>query len=293
MKGSSDMKKFIILSSCLVLAAFTACSDTQDPLMSIQAVTTTIEPIFIESKTIATEGTLASSEFFEQTQTISINESAAEDVLSDGNSETEESSGYVSSETSEESITTAEISSSVSESEKEEGNSIYIKTPAVPEDAYEYAKKMFSGMSKSDLVYMGFTSEEAGCAVLENGFCVSSITGNENNSFYFPVSCEGILTGLMLVTYENEKYGFQFGKDEAAAGLNDLVTSHDNAAEIYISGNAFYGVTDETVSVVSYMPLHNDNEIADEIAYLESHRNENGLQTDMIIVAYGNTDSQY
>ena len=42
-----------------------------------------------------------------------------------------------------------------------EGNTVYLQTAAVPETESEYADKLFSGLTKSDLTSLGLTSSEA------------------------------------------------------------------------------------------------------------------------------------
>lgn len=292
------MKKNLITAAALLaLASFTACSDKHEEPISIQAVTTTVEPVFVEQKPPASGETISVTGFSEQAEasekTIQTDEqvqfSSSEDIIPYEEDEiismgSEDDAGDGSAD--EYNVETANVTASASE--RSEENHLYIKTAAVPESAYEYAQKMFSSFTKSDLSYMGFTSDEIRSAVLAEGFCMRSLSRDAyiEDIFYFPVLCDGNFTAMMTVTYNDDgNYGFNFGKDDSAAAMNDLTTSYDNAAEIYVS-SAVYGVTDESVTVLSYGIPYSESAVKEEIAYLESIRKESVPRTDIIIVAY-------
>lgn len=175
-----------------------------------------------------------------------------------------------------------------------EGKALYLKTAAIPEAASEYADKMFSSFTKSDLTSLGLTSSEAKGAILANGFCAKAADENVNteNTFYFPILYDGEAVALMTVTYNGIAYGYQLGKDDMVTALNSLTTSYDNAVEIYVSRSAFYGVTDDDVTVLSYGLSYKESTIKKEIASLKNKRKSNGSQTDIIVV-YGNTDDGF
>lgn len=173
-----------------------------------------------------------------------------------------------------------------------DGNTIYLKTAAVPKAVSEYANKMFSGFTNSELTSLGLTNAEAQSAVLADGFCAKAAGENfdTENIFYFPILCDGKAAALMTVTYNGIAYGYQLGTDNMVTALNNLTTSYDNAAEIYVSKNAFYGVTDNDVTVLSYGLSYNEKTINKEIASLKNKRKNNVSQTDIIVV-YGNADN--
>lgn len=297
------MKKILISAVALIsLFSFAACSDSREAVESIQSVTTTIEPVFVEhispekSEEIqpVTEITERSAQTEEKTlpadtaDTNEINDIPEDiDILEtflDEEVEIEESENYIVpeivAEYSSESLTAVTI-------EEKKEHPVYIKTSAVPESAYEYAQKMFSSFTRNDLVYMGFTKAEANSSVLAEGFCIKSLKENayKENIFYFPVLCDGKITALMTVTYDNGQYGFSFGKDDMSAAMNELITSGDNAAEIYVS-SAVYGVTDNGVTILAYGVPYNESVVEDEIAYLENQRKEGDSQAETIIVSY-------
>lgn len=175
-----------------------------------------------------------------------------------------------------------------------EGNVLYLKTENPPAEAVSYAREMFSGIPKSDLVCDGVTLAEAKKAVLGEGFCAKYVDGE--NGFYichFPVMSGGrILPMLMTVNNYGGSWSFQFGEDNMAAALNGLVTSYDDPAEIYVSDNAYYGVTDNNVTVLSYGIPCNLNMVEEEKDILTNRRKTENSPTDKIAI-YGNPDKGF
>ena len=294
------MKKFILAAAAIfTLTSFAACNDSRETLESLQAVSTTIEPTFVEHIRENSAETHIAAEQTEQPevsgQTVQTEQTfpeeeipviESEDIFDDSFFD---SAAYKYEYTSEASAENSDII---------EGAPIYIKTPAVPEDAYEYALKMFSGISKSELVSLGFTTEEAKSAVMGDGYRIKAISENidADNIFYFPVLCGGNFTAMMTVNYNGEQYGWQFGKDDSINVMNRLnegvlKTSYENPAELYISKNATYCVLNEYVMVLSYSSSYNTDEIKTESEFLgNSRNNSSGSDTDIIVV-YANKET--
>lgn len=173
-----------------------------------------------------------------------------------------------------------------------EGNTVYLKTAAVPEAASGYANKMFSAVTKGELTSLGLTSSEAKKAALADGFCAKAADENteRSNIFYFPVLCSGRITAMMTVTFNGTAYGYQLGKDNMSDALNNLTTSYEDPAEIYVSKSAFYAVTDNDVTVLSYGLSYKESTIKKETDSLKSKRKNDASQTDIIVV-YGSPEN--
>lgn len=302
------MKKIMIAAAAVfVLASFTACNDSQEVLGSLQAVTTTIEPVFVEHiressiETMITADEPEPSETSERTvqtsgtavQDMTVSESASETGDNYEYSEGSESEDVFDDRYFESEAAEYEYTNVTSEEEKTEKNPIYIKTAAVPDDAYEYALKMFSGISKSELLYMGFTPDEAKSAVMGDGYRIKPMEENmdADNIFYFPVLCDGNITAMLTVTYNGEQYGYQFGKDDSLNVMNRLregvlATSFENPAEIYVSKNATYCVFNDCVMVLAFGSSYSEDKMSEEAEFLGTGRNDGSLasENDIIVV---------
>ena len=174
------------------------------------------------------------------------------------------------------------------------GSALYLQTSAVPDKAAEYAKEIFSGFSESDFLYMGFASDEAESAVLGSGFCAKPAKSDVDTSdiFYFPVLCNDKISALMAVTYNGRSYGYQLGNDDISEAMNDIDTSFDDPLEIYVSENAFYGVTDDGVKILSYGIIYSGSEIEKEIDSIKKLHKAKDSETDVIAV-YGNIENGF
>ncbi len=170
-----------------------------------------------------------------------------------------------------------------------EGKPVYISTGTVPEQADDYAEEMFSSMSTGDLVYLGFSKSEAKSAELGDGFIAVDLNENSDSDiFYYPVVCNGEVAAMMTVTYYNKKYGYQFGKDDMSKNLNELETSPDNAAVIYVSDNAFYAAAGDEVTVLSEALPNSPKEIEEEKDAIKDRYASDSKKRD--IAVYGDSD---
>lgn len=170
---------------------------------------------------------------------------------------------------------------------------VYISTAAVPEEADDYAEEMFSSISTGDLTYLGFSKSEAKSAELGEGFTAVDLDKNENEDtdfrfFYFPVVCDGNITAMMLVTLNDGKYGYNFGKEPMCERLNELETSADNAAVIYVSENAIYAAVGDEVTVIGKSFPYSPNKAEEEKAAIKDRYASDSKKRDIITV-YGDS----
>jgi len=175
----------------------------------------------------------------------------------------------------------------------EQRNTVYISTQSVSSEATEYAHDIFSNISETEFKYLGLSESDAKSAVISDGFIAENLTENSESSyiFYYPVVSNGKISAMMTVTYNSGKYGFQLGKDTMAENLNNLKTSYDSPAKIYVSPNAFYAATSEGTFVLSYGLEYSLKSIEKETAKADALYKSNGYQDEQI-VAYGNANGK-
>ncbi len=170
---------------------------------------------------------------------------------------------------------------------------VYISTAAVPEEADDYAEEMFSSISTGDLTYLGFSKSEAKSAELCEGFIAENLSENVNKDsdfqvFYYPVVCDGNITAMMTVSLNDGKYGWQFGKTKMCKTLNELETSPDNAAAIYVSENAFYAAAGDEVTLLSETLPYSLKDIEEEKTAIKDRYASDSKKRDIITV-YGDS----
>lgn len=153
-------------------------------------------------------------------------------------------------------------------------NAIYIDSQAVPQEITEYAKNIFSNLYYEDIEYLGFSYTESSEMKLAPGFCANAYdnTIDASNIYYYPVMCNDDIVALFTVKDNNGIYSYQFGKDDIAISLNNINTSRDNALEIIVSNDAFYGITNDGVFVLSTQPTADQSEIATETENLAAEK---------------------
>lgn len=158
-------------------------------------------------------------------------------------------------------------------------NSIYIESESVPESATNYAKDIFANLNTDDIEFLGFSYNESCNMRLAPGFCaiVMDVTIDTPNVYYYPIICNDEIIALFTVTEINGKFSYQFGKNDLADSLNNVITSTDDSVAIAVSDEAFYGITDNEITVLSALPDADTNIIGDQIALLAEENNSNAI----------------
>lgn len=175
-----------------------------------------------------------------------------------------------------------------------EENAIYIRTERIPKDASEYAQDKFNSLSYSDFKAFGLNRSEAKEAYLGDGFTAKpvGIRCGTYEYYYFPIISHETIFAMLTVSYDmsEDKYSFQTDSDEMSSCLNDISTAYDNPADIYVSDNAFYAVTDNDVEIISYAPSYNLSDIDDEKDYIAEERIKEYYDKDIIISCFEDDD---
>lgn len=157
-------------------------------------------------------------------------------------------------------------------------DSIFIESNSVPKEATDYARDMFSHLYIDDIECLGFTYSVSSEMKLAPGFYANAMNSDvkTDNVYYYPVVYNADIVALFTVTYQNGIYSYQFGKDDMAKALNSINTSYTNAVEIIVSNDAFYGITDNEIVVLSTRPEAIETDVNSEKKYL-STLNESDL----------------
>jgi|GEM_PF-1739322 len=176
-------------------------------------------------------------------------------------------------------------------------DALYIRTDPVPEYINEYAEEMYAHLYPE--VYK-LSRDHILTKTLGAGYRAYSVDDGydrESNCiiYYFPIADkQGSFVATLTIVCGNDGSveGYSFGGDDNAEGLNGLVTSYDDPAEIYISDQVTYAVTDDEVTVLSAYPPYSMTRI-DELKQKlpEIRRANEKAATDDVIMAFGDHET--
>ena len=144
------------------------------------------------------------------------------------------------------------IGSSKETSSEESG--LFIESYAVPSSAEEYAKGFFQDLGAADLEAMELDAEIENLH-LSHGFTVTDMSQNSPDDQYcFPVLENDTVIAMMIVSYNNGKYGLQLGSSDFSENMNTLNTDSQNPATIFVSENAYYSIDKNGINVLETTP---------------------------------------
>lgn len=176
-------------------------------------------------------------------------------------------------------------------------DALYVRTDPIPEHINEYAENLYADLYPE--VYR-VSSDHILTKKLGAGFCAYSVNdGYEpertNVIYYFPLADrQGDFVAMLTIVCDTEGNvkSYSCGGDDNAEGLNGLVTSYDDPAEIYMSDQVTYAVTDSEVTVLSAYAPYSSSRIEELKQMLPELRraNEAGATYD-VIMAYGNHET--
>lgn len=151
----------------------------------------------------------------------------------------------------------------------------YIITQPVPQDVNDYARKQFSTFHVGELIYLGFTPEEAANAKLSPGFFVDGYEGDSKNYHFYVMSGNHIVAELMVHHGEDNSLSCQFGKGKLADALDSLRTTNQTPARIFVTSNAFYSADIYgNVQVLERFIPSSDEKIEGEILQLTNNASD-------------------
>ncbi len=147
---------------------------------------------------------------------------------------------------------------------------LFIASNFVPEEAEEYAIKIFESLTYEDMSILEI-GKNMDAIRLAHGFTVEN---TEIPQYYFPVLENNTVVGMLMVNDHTGFYGFQLGSSDFSENINNLETDLENPAQIIVSENAYYSMGKNGVEVLEALP-----EVPSEILESEMHEVRQGMDT--------------
>ena len=176
-------------------------------------------------------------------------------------------------------------------------DALYIRTDPIPEYINEYAEELYADLYPE--VYK-LSPDHILTKTLGAGYRAYSVDDGYDSErtsiiYYFPITDkQGSFAAMLTIVCNSDGKvkSYSCGGDDNAEGLNGLVTSYDDPAEIYMSDQVTYAVTDDEVTVLSAYPPYSTTRIEELKQLLPEIRRANEADaTDDVIMAFGDHET--
>lgn len=86
-------------------------------------------------------------------------------------------------------------------------NALYLTSPTIPQDAINFAQEEFPRVSETlTAEELGFDPAIAQELRISKGFIIKNADGSNDDTYYFPVTYDGSVKGIMAIYQESGEY---------------------------------------------------------------------------------------